>query len=255
MRAADTALGTIEQRRYHVSRMSIEVRATPTSLTGQQLVDWIASHHWAPNTRRAYRGSLRAFYSWAMATGLVSVSPAHQLPPVKVPRGRPHPTPEAVFTSALEQADELMSIALRLGGYCGLRRGEIARARREDIEPDLAGLSLRVVGKGSHVRIVPLPDELAGDILARPEGWLFPSSHGGHLTPHHLGKKISKALEAGYTTHSLRHRCGTMAYAGSKDLRAVQELLGHANPKTTAIYTQVSDLAIRAAMEAAHHAA
>ena len=97
------------------------------------------------------------------------------------------------------------------------------------------------------------PGELLGAaiILARPDGYLFPSSHGGHLTPHHLGKLVSACLPDGLTMHTLRHRCATLAYAATGDLRAVQELLGHAKPETTARYTAVSDAAVRRAMEAA----
>lgn len=137
-----------------------------------------------------------------------------------------------------------------LAAQCGLRRSEIARTRREDVEPDLVGYALRVAGKGGHVRLVPLPDDLAAAILDRGPGWLFPSSHGGHLTPHHLGKIVSRHLPPGFTTHTLRHRCGTVAYRETRDLRAVQELLGHAKPETTAIYTQVPDGALRAAIAA-----
>lgn len=251
LQAAGTMPGTIEQRRYHMTRLSLEIGACPESLTTHELVDWLARHRWAPNTRRAYRGSLRSFYAWATATGLVHSSPAHLLPPVKVPRGKPRPAPESVFAAALDQADDRVKLALRLGGHCGLRRAEIAGTRREDLEPDLTGWSLRVKGKGGHVRLVPLPDDLAEDISSRPPGWLFPSSHGAHLTPHHLGKIVSRALAHGLTTHSLRHRCGTVAYAATRDLRAVQELLGHAKPETTAIYVAVPDGAVRAAMQAA----
>jgi integrase/recombinase XerC len=254
LRAAGTSPGTIRLRRYHLTRLSLEVNSTPQQLTAERLTQWLADHRWAPNTRRSYRGSLRSFYSWALATGLVKRSPAHLLPSVKIPRGRPRPTPEPVFAAALAIADARTGLALRLGGHCGLRRSEIASVRREDVEPDLVGWSLRVKGKGGHVRLVPLPDDLAADILARPDGWLFPSSHGGHLTPHHLGKLVSRALQGGLTTHSLRHRCGTVAYAATRDLRAVQELLGHAKPETTAIYVALPDGAVRAAMEAARAA-
>jgi integrase/recombinase XerC len=251
LQAAGCAAGTVEQRRYHITRLSREVGKSPASLTLDVLVDWLAGHDWSPNTRRAYRASLRSFYSWALASGVVNRSPAHELPSVKIPRGRPRPTPEVEFARAVALADMRTRLALQLGGYCGLRRSEIAASRREDVEPDLTGWSLRVKGKGGHVRLVPLPDDVARTILERPAGWLFPSTHGGHLTPHHLGKLVSRALANGLTTHTLRHRCGTVAYAGTRDLRAVQELLGHAKPETTAIYVAVPDGAVRAAMLAA----
>lgn len=126
-----------------------------------------------------------------------------------------------------------------------------ARCRREDAERDLLGWALRVRGKGGHERLVPMPDYVAVEVLARPAGWLFPSPRGGHLTPHHLAKMVARWLPADYTMHTLRHRCGTVAYAATHDLRAVQELLGHAKPETTAIYTEVPGQAIRAAVEGA----
>lgn len=251
MKTAGLPDTTIKQRVYHVGRVAREVGGTPAALTLDKLTRWLADKTWAPNTRRSYRSSLRAFYGWAMATGRVTHSPAHLLPSVKIPRARPRPTPEHVFRVALRSSDERAKLAIPLAGICGLRRGELARMRRDHLEPDLLGWTLRVIGKGGHVRLVPLPDELARAIQSRPEGWLFPSSHGGHLTPHHLGKIISRELQAiqeGLTTHTLRHRCGTVAYAVSKDLRAVQELLGHAKPETTAIYTEVPAQSIRDAM-------
>ena len=67
-----------------------------------------------------------------------------------------------------------------------------------------------------------------------------------------MGKVISRWFPQGFTTHNLRHRCGTIAYQrGGRDLRAVQELLGHAKPETTARYTLVAPDAVRAAVMAA----
>lgn len=251
LRATGSPDTTIGQRAYHLSRLAHDFPAGHQSVTFDALASWLAAHDWSPNTRRAYRGSLRAFWAWLLATGRATDSPAHLLPPVKVPRGRPRPTPERAYRAALAMADGRAALAIRLAAQCGLRRGEIARTRHEDVEPDLLGHTLRVHGKGGHVRLVPLPDDLAALILSMPQGWLFPSSHGAHLTPHHLGKIVSRHLPEGFTTHTLRHRCATVAYDAQRDLRAVQELLGHARPETTAIYTQIPDASVRAAMNAA----
>jgi len=250
-RAAGAAESTLQQRIYHVGRVAREVGGTPSRLTLDELVTWLGSKDWSPNTRRSYRASLRVFYTWAMATGRVGDSPAHLLPSVRIPRPQPRPAPEIAYREALMRADDRGRLAIMLAAQCGLRRTEIAQARTSDMEPDLLGMSLRVVGKGGHVRLVPLPDDLARLIATRPDGWLFPSSHGGHLTPHHLGKIVSRYLPGNLTTHTLRHRCATVSYAATRDLRAVQELLGHAKPETTAIYTAVPDGAVRAAMSAA----
>jgi integrase len=165
----------------------------------------------------------------------------------------PRPTPEHHFFEALRQAPEREGLMLRLAGYCGLRRGEISRVRREHVEEDLLGHELRVIGKGGHQRMVPLPDDLAADLLACPPGWIFPSpQRPGPLTAAHVGVLVSRLLPEGWTCHTLRHRCGTVAYGeGGKDLRAVQELLGHAKPETTARYTQIPSSAVRNAMLAA----
>lgn len=251
LRATSTPDTTFGQRTYHLRRLAADFPDGHASVTFDGLVGWLAGHDWAPNTRRAYRGSLRSFWSWLMATGRAKSSPAHMLPPVRVPRGKPRPAPEAAYRRAVLAADDRAQLAIRLAAQCGLRRGEIARTRREDVEADLDGHSLLVHGKGGHERLVPLPDDLAADLLRRSPGWLFPSSHGGHLTPHHLGKIVSRCLPGQLTTHTLRHRCGTVAYRETRDLRAVQELLGHAKPETTALYVEVPGDAVRAAMRAA----
>lgn len=253
LRASGSPESTIGQRAYHLRRLAREVGGTPATLSLDRLVEWLAGHEWAPNTRRAYRGSLRAFYGWAMATGRVRMSPAHLLPPVRVPRGKPRPTPEHIYRAALERADDRVKLAIMLAAQCGLRRGEISRVRRDHLIEDLLGYSLRVVGKGGHVRDVPLPDELATRLLEAPAGWVFPSTARGgeHLTEAHVGKLVSRLLPDGWTCHTLRHRCGSIAYQATKDLRAVQELLGHAKPETTQLYTPVPPSSIRAAMAAA----
>lgn len=252
LRAAGAPASTVDLRTYQLGRAARELPVGLLEATGEQLVAWLAGQDWAPATKRGYRAALRSFYSWAIRQGYLERSPADELLPVRVPRGLPRPTPDAAYAAALLAADDRERRALRLGAECGLRRAEIARVRVEDVEADLVGWSLRVLGKGGHMRLVPMPDDLAADLRRLGSGWVFPSTHhSGHLTPGHLGKLVSALLPDGIATHSLRHRAGTRAYAGTKDLRAVQEFLGHAKPETTAIYTQVPAESIRAAMQAA----
>lgn len=85
-----------------------------------------------------------------------------------------------------------------------------------------------------------------------PPGWLFPSPHGDRsLTPAHVGVLVSRALPDGWACHSLRHRFATVSYWSTKDIRAVQELLGHAKTETTMRYTLVQPESLRLAMLAA----
>ena len=82
-------------------------------------------------------------------------------------------------------------------------------------------------------------------------GWLFPTGFGGHLTPDRVGRLVALALPGDYSMHTLRHRFATPAYRGTRNLRAVQPLLGHESIATTERYTAVDDAEIRAAMVAA----
>ena len=250
MRASGSPETTVNLRRYYVSRLCVD-HHRPLALTVDDLAVWLGRHGWAPNTMKSARSALRSFYGWCRHTGRIKVSPAHLLPPVRIPRGKPKPTPERAYRAALERADPRARLAIRLAGQCGLRRGELARVRGVDVEDDLCGYSLRVTGKGGHVRLVPLPDDLAEELLTLGEAWAFPSPRGGHLTPHHLAKVVTAALGGEASTHSLRHRAASAAYAGTRDLRAVQELLGHSRPETTAGYVRVPDDAVRAAMMSA----
>ncbi len=252
LRAAGAPETTISLRRYYVTRLW----QTYPDLLGvgvDDLARWMGSAQWNANTKKSARSSLRSFYAWAKATGRIEVSPAALLPAVRIPRSAPRPTPERAFAEAISVADPRARLAIQLAGFCGLRRGEIARVHVDDVVEDGDGYSLRVVGKGGHVRYVPLPPLLAGELDSIKEGWAFPSPRGGHITADHLAKIVTRHLPPGVSTHTLRHRCATVAYAGTRDLRAVQELLGHSRPETTAGYAYVPQNAVRAAMQAAAH--
>jgi integrase/recombinase XerC len=94
---------------------------------------------------------------------------------------------------------------------------------------------------------VPVGDDLAAAI-AGADGWLFPGDENGHLSPRWVGKLMAGALPDHWTAHTLRHRFATRAYRGSRNLRAVQVLLGHSSVATTERYTAVDNDEIRAAM-------
>lgn len=139
---------------------------------------------------------------------------------------------------------------LQLAASAGLRCREIALVHSDDLVRDLAGWSLIVHGKGDRTRHVPLTEDLALE-LRTYEGWVFPGQIDGHLSAAYVSKLLSRVLP-GATAHQLRHRFATRAYQlGGRDIRAVQELLGHASVATTQIYTGVDQDSLRRAALAA----
>lgn len=145
--------------------------------------------------------------------------------------------------------DRRVATMVRLGAQAGLRCCEICRVHRRDVTETAAGYRLRVLGKGRKVRVIPITKALAFEILAA-DGWLFPGQVDGHLSAAYVSKLVSRALPEGWTAHTLRHRFASRAYIGAdKDIRAVQELLGHASVATTQIYTAVEDDVMRRAVE------
>jgi site-specific recombinase XerD len=238
-----------------MKRAAHELGPNPWAITAAELVAWIGAYQGAPSSRKGLRDTVRSFYLWAAAAGFVDVSPAATLPSVPVPVGIPRPAPASAVLAAIGAADDRTRLAICLGMYAGLRRMEISKVHTSDVR----GSSLYVVGKGGKHREVPIHPLLAEELTAtvrrlgvpgmRYEGWLFPSARGGHLSPSTIGNLVRQVLPDAWTTHTLRHRFASQAYAhGGRDLRAVQELLGHSKPETTARYTAVPDGALAAAV-------
>lgn len=246
--AAGRPNSTITLRLYQLRRFAGERRTGPWEQSEQGLVDWLSEQEWAAETRRSYRSALRGFYGWGHAAGRVVHDPARLLPPIRPPQRRARPTPELVLAEALTKADDRTRLIVLLAARQGLRRGEIAKIHSHDVQKDLAGWSLLVHGKGDKERLVPLHVDLAVMLRERGPGWVFPGQVDGHLSPRWVGDLVQRVLPDGWTTHTLRHRFATVAYHGSRDLLAVQELLGHSKPETTRLYVQLPDDALRAAM-------
>lgn len=259
--AGGQSAGTIRLRRLAIAHIARGVNNTPGMLTTEQLVSWFGQQtHWREETRRSNRAAIRGFYEWANDNGHAIIDPARKLPSSRLLPPAPKPAPDTAWQTAIARADARVTVMLRLAAEAGLRRAEVAQVHTRDIVDGLGGPQLVVRGKGGKTRRVPLSDSLAALLRegaaghtpgASPSGWLFPSVAGGHLTAGYVGKLVDRALPDGYTMHSLRHRFATRAYRGSRNLRAVQTLLGHSSIATTERYTAVDDDEIRAAAMAA----
>ncbi|WP_309487891.1 tyrosine-type recombinase/integrase [Mycobacteroides abscessus] len=230
-------------------------------MTEEALVEWFAEQaHWQRETRRGYRNTTNGFFGWAYAKGHLPINPAAEMEAVAPEQPTPKPAPDRVWKESLLAADDRTTVMLYLACDGGLRRGEVARVHTQDLIEDLVGYSLEVHGKGGKSRIVPLSDYVADMILAGPgghtpglgdQGFLFPGGDDGHLSARWVGTLCSQAMPGIWTMHKLRHRFATRAYRGTRDIRAVQELLGHSSVATTQIYTAVDDDEKRTAMMAA----
>jgi integrase/recombinase XerC len=146
---------------------------------------------------------------------------------------------------------------------CGLRISEALSLKRSDAPiPD----ALRITGKGSKTRMVPvLPavkDAVAAYLAAVPhvldaEAPLFRAKRGGPLSPRHVQATVQDlrsrlGLPDSATPHALRHSFATHLLGAGADLRAIQELLGHASLSTTQRYTEVDAAALLSAYSQAH---
>lgn len=199
--------------------------------------------------------SLRGFFKWASATGILEKNPASTLEQPKIPQR----LPKVISLKEIEEmlrADltPLEHVMLELLYSCGLRVSELVNLKLSDI--DLASKYVRCVGKGSKERLVPMGEiakNIIQDFLPKREFYtkkyklnskkLLISETGRIITRqdvytfiHGQGKKIHKNI----SPHTLRHSFATHLLENGADLRIVQELLGHSDVSTTQLYTHIS---------------
>lgn len=252
LRASGKPETTIYLRGYQIHRLAADMHGiAPWAMTLDLLAMWLGSFDWKPETRRSFRATLRTFYAWGHVTGRIDHNPGAQLPSITPPRGVPRPVPEDMYRHAVAVAHDRERLMLRLAGEAGLRRGEIAKVQRSDVERDGDGWKILVHGKGAKEREVPISPFMAATIQHAEDRWVFPGQIDGHLSAPRVGELISELLDEGWTAHKCRHRFASIAYQVDRDIRAVQELLGHASVVTTQIYTLVPTGAKRRAALAA----
>ncbi|EPD33816.1 hypothetical protein HMPREF9306_00230 [Propionimicrobium lymphophilum ACS-093-V-SCH5] len=250
---AGRSKATIYTRQDHVQRMARGLSVEPNKVSRSQLIEWLAAQNWSRETRRSAQQSIRQFWAWAASNGVVSASPAVGLPHVKAANPMPRPAPPIVVETGLMNADARTRLILLCAVDVGMRRSEIAQIHLDDIEPDLTGWSIIAHGKGNKDRRIPLPDDLAAELVRACRnggGFAFPGNVDGHLSARYVGKLATRALPGIWTLHTLRHRCGTDVYQASGDIMAVRDLLGHSSVATTQRYIATDQDRLRAALSA-----
>jgi len=240
---------------------------------------YLASLHRARLSNRSlarHLSTLRSFFRWACREGHLARSPARGLPAPRVPKTLPRamtlPDTERLLAANEDDAvvPERERALFELLYATGLRVSEAAGLDLEDV--DFSSRLVRVTGKGSRERIVPfgeaaedaleayLPSRHAlrrradDDDAGEP---LFVNARGGRLTSRSMARLLKRRLRAAglpseISPHALRHTFATHLLQAGADLRAIQELLGHASLSTTQKYTHLDAARLREVYRNAH---
>lgn len=249
------------------------------------LRDWI----WQASERGDARSTLarrtataRGFFAWTTETGITSADPALRLASPKRARTLPHVATAATVAeilddlrAAAEDGDPLLlrdHAVLEVLYGTGIRVAELCGLDIDDVDSGYG--TARVVGKGDRERVVPVGAPAlralqtylvrGRPVLAartadttRTRGALFLGARGARLGPRTVYDLVATRLGPALGTtsvgpHALRHSAATHLLDGGADLRAVQEILGHASLGTTQIYTHVSTERLTASYRQAH---
>ncbi|HST46451.1 tyrosine recombinase XerC [Jatrophihabitans sp.] len=250
-----------------------------TDLAGldlRMLRGWLASLHQAGASRTTLArraAAARTFSTWAFQNRLLPADVAellasprpHRSIPAVLSAGEAGQAIDSLDGDEPEQLRDRLILELLYG--TGIRVAELVSLDLADL--DRSRRVLRVIGKGDKQRTVPygIPAEHALHrwLTAGRPAWVTPASgqalllgrRGGRLDQRTARRVVNEATAdlaggSGLSPHGLRHSAATHLLDGGADLRAVQELLGHASLATTQIYTHVSMDRLRASFSQAH---
>jgi integrase/recombinase XerC len=235
--------------------------------TLRRYLAYLGTRRFAKRSIARKASALRRYFGWLARTGAIAADPS---------AGLSAPSGEGRLPRVLK-ADELSSLldappalvdddpprvrlrddaVLELLYGSGLRIGELCNLRPSDV--DLHGGSVTVWGKGGKQRVVPITppaaDALRALLAIDPpvDDAVFRNGRGKRLTPRDARRILDRRALAPTHPHALRHTFATHLLDGGADLRAVQELLGHADLSTTQHYTHVSKERLRSVYEASH---
>jgi integrase/recombinase XerD len=207
--------------------------------------------------------TLKTFFRWLCRDHHLLHNPASE---IELPRGEHRLPPSPLSLADVESVLSLPHIHEPLGlrdraimevlYSTAIRRSELCHLDLSDLMIDRALLNVRQ-GKGKKDRVVPIGQRAlfwVGKYIdqARPQlevdtaqRALFLSGYGDAITPDYLSRLIARYIEAANlgrqgSCHLFRHTCATLMLENGADIRYIQQLLGHANLETTAIYTEVT---------------
>lgn len=232
------------------------------------LREWLATLYNAgldPVSIRRKLAAVRSLFKFLRSEGVLTVNYAARLRTPKTKQRLPDVMPAEKTNHMLDASADLAKerdvAILELLYGCGIRVSELVGIDLEDI--DLREGWLRVLGKGNKERQVPIAGRAAEaierylDVRNSPERALFLNSRGQRLGDREVRRIVKRhaLLTTGDSTvhpHSFRHAYATHLLSEGADLRAIQELLGHARLSTTQKYTQVTLQDLQAVYDRAH---
>lgn len=233
---------------------------TLPQLTIHHLRQALAAQHrrgLAGKSLRRWLSALRSFFNYGVRKQWLQNNPASGIQAPKIDRKLPKTLDADEVSQLLNFADSGEHSArdramLELTYSSGLRLAELANLDLQDI--DLADASVRVTGKGNKTRLLPIGRmavmALKQWLQQRPalasagETALFVSQRGSRISHRRIQQlftaySLNQSLDKAVHPHMLRHSFASHLLESSSDLRAVQELLGHANIATTQVYTHL----------------
>jgi site-specific recombinase XerD len=210
--------------------------------------------------------AVRRFHSHLVDVGDAAANPADLLPSPKGESRLPRVLGPDQVAALLDRIPARAPLEVRdralfeLAYSAGMRADELVSADIADVDFDSE--TIRVTGKGSKTRVVPIGEpaqralrrylETARHALAQnaAEPALFVSRSGRRLSPSDIRRRLEKwvreaAVAGRISPHTLRHSFATHLLEGGADLRAIQELLGHSSVSTTQVYTRVEPSRLR----------
>lgn len=209
---------------------------------------------------------VRSFYRYLTLDGYLEVDPTELLESPQLPKH----LPTYLTTEEVDSLEASIDLTVNEGHRnraiievlfsCGLRVSELTNLKLSNLY--LKEHFIRVMGKGDKERLVPISDSAIDElelwfvdrrqmkIKPGEEDYVFLNRRGHHLTRTMILIMIKRQAEiAGIkktiSPHTLRHSFATALLKGGADLRVIQELLGHANIRTTEIYTHMDDESLR----------
>ena len=216
--------------------------------------------------------ALRSFYKYLRREHLVENNDLSLLPSPKVPKPLPVWVTENQMDSLLDDTDfgddfegKRDRLLIDLVYSTGMRRSEVANLKSADV--DFGNKTIRILGKGNKMRLVPFGEELKtlleeyiqekSHLFGEDTEYLLTDEEGEGLKPEKVATIAHKYLStiptlARQTTHVLRHSFATNMLANGADLMAVKELLGHASLQSTEVYTHLTPQEIISNYKQAH---